>query len=105
MNEKRRAYTEAETESLLRLCRRNGYGMSQALGFFRARTPLSEVRELRYGEPHPDAGTEPPHDCPREDCPHRPKEDDPTDAPKGANAATPKASSWDAVLEQIGAKE
>jgi hypothetical protein len=34
MNEKRRAYTEAETESLLKLCRRNGYGMTSGAQFF-----------------------------------------------------------------------
>jgi hypothetical protein len=104
MNEKkRRAYTEAETESLLRLCRRNGHGISQALNFFLARTPLSELRALRYGEPHPDAGTEPPPDCPREDCPHKKEDDDqPGDALKAATAVA--ATGWEEVLAAVNSE-
>ena len=101
MNEKRRAYTEAETESLLKLCRRNGYGMNQALNMFRARTPLSEVRALEYGEPHPDAGIEP-HDCPHDGCPHK-KDDVPADTPKGDDKSA--ASSWDVIIAQIGGEK
>ena len=113
----RKSYTEVDMVNMLAHCRKRGHSVDHAMKLLVAQTPVGELWALKDGEVHEDAaGAAPDERCP--DCPHRPKEGDPTAAPKGAAqsakqaavtqrapTASADAGSWDAVLAKVNSQD